>query len=292
MKKKIIFATIVSLFLAAVTVSAQVSGPDFTGVWKLDVSKSKLPEMMRIESMTLNVSQTGEELNVESTSKRAGGEMRGGAAQNVTYNLDGKEMTSDVGSGARAGKETRRAAVTADGKLNLTVTRNFKNETGDVTMKTNEIWELLDAGETLKVTRYMETPRGATNAEMFFTKKPSEGIKTRIGTYEGSTSGAPMANGTGETPKRISGGVLNGKALKLPPPQYPAAARAVKASGAVNVQVTIDEQGNIISASAVSGDPLLRQAAVEAARQAQFAPILLNGVPVQVTGVLVYNFVP
>ena len=64
-----------------------------------------------------------------------------------------------------------------------------------------------------------------------------------------------------ETPKSISGGVLNGKATNLVKPPYPAAARAVRAEGAVNVQVTIDEEGNVISASAVSGHPLLRAAA-------------------------------
>jgi TonB family protein len=95
-----------------------------------------------------------------------------------------------------------------------------------------------------------------------------------------------------ETPKTISGGVLNGKATKLVSPAYPAAARSVKASGAVNVQVTIDEQGGVISASAVSGHPLLRAAAVEAARQSKFSPTTLQGKAVKVTGVIVYNFVP
>ena len=95
-----------------------------------------------------------------------------------------------------------------------------------------------------------------------------------------------------ETPvKRISGGVLNGKASSLPKPAYPAAARAVNASGAVNVQVDIDEQGNVVSANAVSGHPLLRQAAQQAALEAKFSPTLLSGQPVKVTGVLVYNFV-
>lgn len=51
-------------------------------------------------------------------------------------------------------------------------------------------------------------------------------------------------------PKKCSGGVLNGKALSLPKPSYPAAARVVNASGAVNVQVTIDEYGNVVSATA------------------------------------------
>lgn len=94
-----------------------------------------------------------------------------------------------------------------------------------------------------------------------------------------------------QTPKTISGGVINGKALSLPKPAYPAAARAVNASGAVNVQVTIDEAGNVISATAVSGHPLLRAAAVDAAKQAKFAPTRLEGNPVKVTGVIVYNFV-
>jgi protein TonB len=93
-------------------------------------------------------------------------------------------------------------------------------------------------------------------------------------------------------PKKISGGVLNGKATSLPKPPYPATARAVRASGAVNVQVTISESGSVVSASAVSGHPLLRQAAEQAARGAKFAPTLLSGQPVSVTGVIVYNFVP
>ena len=93
-------------------------------------------------------------------------------------------------------------------------------------------------------------------------------------------------------PKKISGGVLNGKATSLPKPPYPAAARAVRASGAVNVQVTISESGSVVSASAVSGHPLLRQAAEQAARSAKFAPTLLSGQAVSVTGVIVYNFVP
>lgn len=92
--------------------------------------------------------------------------------------------------------------------------------------------------------------------------------------------------------KIISGGVVNGKAINLVKPPYPAAARAVRASGAVNVQVTIDEKGSVISAVAVSGHPLLRAAAVEAARASTFSPTLLMGVPVKVEGVLVYNFQP
>lgn len=92
-------------------------------------------------------------------------------------------------------------------------------------------------------------------------------------------------------PKTVSGGVVNSKATNLVKPSYPAAARAVRAGGAVNVQVTISETGSVISASAVSGHPLLRGAAESAARASRFSPTLLSGQPVKVTGVIVYNFV-
>jgi len=91
-----------------------------------------------------------------------------------------------------------------------------------------------------------------------------------------------------ETP--INGGVLNGKALYLPPPEYPAIAAQAKASGTVTVQVLIDEIGNVISANAVSGHPLLQATSVAAARQARFSPTSLSGVPVKVSGVITYHF--
>jgi TonB family protein len=89
----------------------------------------------------------------------------------------------------------------------------------------------------------------------------------------------------------ISGGALNGKAITLPPPKYPEIARAANAEGNVTVQITIDEEGNVISATAVSGHPLLQGAAVAAARQAKFSPTKLQGEPVKVTGQITYNFV-
>ncbi|MEP6924702.1 MAG: TonB family protein [Pyrinomonadaceae bacterium] len=90
--------------------------------------------------------------------------------------------------------------------------------------------------------------------------------------------------------KTVAGGVVNGRATSLPKPPYPAAARAVRAEGQVNVQVLIDENGNVVSASAISGNPLLRQAAAQAARQAKFSRTVISGQPVKVSGVIIYNF--
>ena len=89
----------------------------------------------------------------------------------------------------------------------------------------------------------------------------------------------------------VSKGVINGIAANLPKPAYPAPARAIHAGGEVKVQVLIDERGNVLSASAVSGHPLLRAAAQAAAHQAKFTPTKLSDQPVKVTGVIIYNFV-
>ncbi|HWS89487.1 MAG TPA: TonB family protein [Pyrinomonadaceae bacterium] len=88
----------------------------------------------------------------------------------------------------------------------------------------------------------------------------------------------------------ISGGVLNAKTVSKPLPAYPPIAKAANAQGTVSVQVVVDERGRVISARAVSGHPLLRQAAAAAARQAQFSPTLLSGQPVRVSGVITYSF--
>lgn len=119
------------------------------------------------------------------------------------------------------------------------------------------------------------------------------GLSTSPGTEPTGGDAPPPPPPVKKVPaKTVSGGVLNGKAISLPKPPYPPAARAVRASGSVSVQVLISESGSVISASAVSGHPLLRAAAASAARGARFSPTLLTGQPVKVSGVITYNFVP
>ncbi|MEZ5346238.1 MAG: energy transducer TonB [Pyrinomonadaceae bacterium] len=88
----------------------------------------------------------------------------------------------------------------------------------------------------------------------------------------------------------IDNGVLNGSAIHLPAPKYPAAAKLGKITGEVSVGVVIDEKGKVISAKATSGDALLRPAAEKAALEATFQPTTLNGQAVMVSGVIIYNF--
>lgn len=100
----------------------------------------------------------------------------------------------------------------------------------------------------------------------------------------------PPAPPEPKPPKLISKGVITGEATSLPKPVYPPIAQQSRTQGVVSVQVLIDEAGKVISAKAISGNPLLSPAAVKAAYQARFKPTTLSGQPVKVSGVITYNF--
>lgn len=129
---------------------------------------------------------------------------------------------------------------------------------------------------------------------------PGGGVGMPASSSSNSGGGAIVKiEDTGEPPvkplpkpltKPVSGGVLNGQATELPKPEYPEFARRTRAAGMVNVEVVIDETGKIISARAVSGPPLLREAAVKAALRARFSPTKLSGQPVKISGLINYNF--
>ena len=94
------------------------------------------------------------------------------------------------------------------------------------------------------------------------------------------------------SPTVVTGGVVNSRAINLIKPPYPPIARQMRISGSVNVQVMIDENGNVISAKAISGNALLRGPAENAARASKFSPTYLSGQRVKVSGLIIYNFLP
>jgi TonB family protein len=102
----------------------------------------------------------------------------------------------------------------------------------------------------------------------------------------------PRTEKSGDIPKivRKSGGVLQNSAIKRVTPEYPPLASAARVSGPVVVEITVDEDGSVISARAVSGHPLLRDAAINAARGWMFTPTQLSGVPIKVIGTISFNF--
>jgi TonB family protein len=98
------------------------------------------------------------------------------------------------------------------------------------------------------------------------------------------------APGTVPPVLQASSGVLQDKALRRALPFYPAFAKAARVSGTVQVQIVINEQGEVTEAEVVSGVPMLHLPSLRAARQWSFAPTLLEDRHVKVQGVLTFNF--
>lgn len=100
-----------------------------------------------------------------------------------------------------------------------------------------------------------------------------------------------MANVAEETSAYVlTGGVLQGEAIRRVEPPYPPGAKAAHISGSVIIEATVDEEGNVIKTHPVSGPGMLREAAETAAKAWKFKPTLLNGMPTKVIGTVTFNF--
>lgn len=86
---------------------------------------------------------------------------------------------------------------------------------------------------------------------------------------------------TPEIPPSQSQGVVPGKLIKRVLPQYPDMARRAGVSGDVVMTGVIQTNGTLRELKVVSGSPLLREAALDAARQWRYSPYMLGGKPVE-----------
>ena len=93
-------------------------------------------------------------------------------------------------------------------------------------------------------------------------------------------------------PGGVSKGITTGEVITKAQPVYPAIAKQANASGEVRVAIIIGENGQVVEAKAISGHPVLRSAAEDAARKWVFRPTLLDGKPVKQPGVLKFVFTP
>jgi TonB family protein len=95
---------------------------------------------------------------------------------------------------------------------------------------------------------------------------------------------------TAPAPLRIGGNIRPPTKVKDVTPIYPAIAKSANVSGEVAIEATIGIDGKVSDAKVVRSIPLLDQAALDAVRQWEYMPTLLNGVPVPVTTMVRVNF--
>ena len=89
---------------------------------------------------------------------------------------------------------------------------------------------------------------------------------------------------------RPGGRIMEPKKIKDVQPVYPALAQSARVSGAVTIEATIGADGKVVDAKVVKSIPLLDEAALEAVRQWEYLPTMLNGVPVPVLVTVTINF--
>jgi TonB family protein len=95
---------------------------------------------------------------------------------------------------------------------------------------------------------------------------------------------------TAAAPIRVGGQIRTPAKIKDVQPVYPAIAQSARVQGAVVIEATIGADGKVADAKVVQSIPLLDQAALDAVRQWEYTPTLLNGVPVPVVVAVTVNF--
>jgi TonB family protein len=88
----------------------------------------------------------------------------------------------------------------------------------------------------------------------------------------------------------VNRGAVLEHATKKIAPSYPAVAKSARITGIVKVDVTVDEEGNVVEAKSTNGPEALRAAAIDAARRWKFQPMVIDGAKVRFAGFLTFNF--
>lgn len=122
-----------------------------------------------------------------------------------------------------------------------------------------------------------------------------------LSTYVGVTQTDKQSNtpvhilyGTRSADERRHGpvisGVLNMKVLNELSPVYPQKAKDQKIEGRVEVQLLVNEDGEVIFANPLSGPEELWAESVKTSVSARFRPMILSGKPAKITGRIILDF--
>ena len=192
--KKVLFLAFAFSVLA---VGAMAQGKaSYVGTWNLDAAKSKSDGPMRVESITLTVTQTAKDITVATATKRPmapaetpagpppGGGMPGGIGDrgmgrglgmggdgSVTYSLEGKDTVVEMDGPMGKMPVTYKGAKEADGSLKLSSSQVFRGPNGnDINVTRKETWKLSADGTTLTVNREQSSPGGPRISTLVFVK--------------------------------------------------------------------------------------------------------------------------
>jgi len=178
MKKLLMTGGLITALALAVFGATGGIPANFAGTWTLDKAKSQGLDqrMQNAESVTCVITQDDNTISIEW--KIAGGQPQGGPgggggrgpAGPRTFNLDGKEVTSE-GGGQMGGSNTMKATWSDTAKtLELSTVRTGSFNGNDFKATTTEKMSLSADGKVLTIVRHSESPRGAADSTLVFNK--------------------------------------------------------------------------------------------------------------------------
>jgi TonB family protein len=217
----------------------------------------------------------------------------------ATYDQSGKKISGSyfpVAGTVLTGREVYKYDSRGNLIEMVTIT-----EKGEIVNKEVYTYEFDSMGNWTRMVTYIansETDKSPRATEVTYRRieyfsLPSESIKNETLVKQEQPRVEYASTVRPKPPVRpVSGGVLNGKALTLPKPSYPAMARRTRVTGEVTVEVVIDMTGGVVSARAIEGPTVFHQSAVKAAYLARFSPAMLENRPVMAIGRITYIFHP
>ena len=178
MRKVFLIAGLMTAFAVAVVASSAAA--NFAGTWTLDKTKSQglSQGMMNAESVVWTITQDDKTISIDSkvtggqppAGGGGGGGRGGGMGGPRTYNLDGKEVTTE-GGGQMGGTNTTKSTWSSDGKtLELSSVRAGSFNGNDFKATSTDKLSLNGDGKVLTVARHSESPRGTQDSTLVFNK--------------------------------------------------------------------------------------------------------------------------
>ena len=118
---------------------------------------------------------------------------------------------------------------------------------------------------------------------------PKDSMNSGVEDHVGSTKAAALKVATPQR-ARVSQDVSAGLLIRKVVPVYPPTAQQARVQGAVVLQAEISKHGAVEELRGISGHPLLIPAAIEAVKQWQYKPYVLNGEPVAMDTTITVDF--
>jgi len=205
--------------------------------------------------------------------------------------LAGAALTS---VSARAGRDVAWAAVAANLFALLTVfplgTALWAHREGLVAFVTLD--DPLPEPAQRRLLEWVSPPPPPP-APMPSPRAPSKGVPRQApprGAIAPTTATSEVEEAPTAVPIRVGGEIQEPRKTRHVNPVYPRDAVASRIQGVVILECTISPKGKVVEVKTLRSVPMLDEAAIQAVRQWEYTPTLLNGVPVPVIMKVTVNF--